>query len=70
VGDQEFVALDDVAAMFQLNVREDALGAITATYKGRTIVLTPDQPLASVSGRLVASSATAKIGHAPLARAG
>jgi N-acetylmuramoyl-L-alanine amidase len=53
VGDQEFVALDDVAAMFQLSVREDGLGAITATYKGRTIVLTPDQPLASISGRLV-----------------
>jgi N-acetylmuramoyl-L-alanine amidase len=53
VGDQEFVALDDVAAMFQLSVREDGIGAITATYKGRTIVLTPDQPLASVSGRLV-----------------
>jgi N-acetylmuramoyl-L-alanine amidase len=52
VGDQEFVALDDVAAMFQLSVREDGLG-ITATYKGRTIVLTPDQPLVSVSGRLV-----------------
>jgi N-acetylmuramoyl-L-alanine amidase len=53
VGDQEFVALDDLAAMFQLSVREEGLGAITATYKGRTIVLTPDQPLASVSGRLV-----------------
>jgi N-acetylmuramoyl-L-alanine amidase len=53
VGDQEFVALDDVAAMFQLSVREDGLGAITATYKGGTIVLTPDQPLASVAGRLV-----------------
>jgi N-acetylmuramoyl-L-alanine amidase len=52
VGDQEFVALDDLATMFQLSVREDGLG-ITATYKGRTIVLTPDQPLASVSGRLV-----------------
>jgi N-acetylmuramoyl-L-alanine amidase len=52
IGDQEFVALDDVAAMFQLSVREDGLG-ITATYKGRTIVLTPDQPLASVAGRLV-----------------
>jgi N-acetylmuramoyl-L-alanine amidase len=51
-GDQEFVALDDLAAMFQLSVREDGLG-ITATYKGRTIVLTPDQPLVSVSGRLV-----------------
>jgi N-acetylmuramoyl-L-alanine amidase len=53
VGDQEFVSLDDLAAMFQLSVREDGLGAITATYKGRTIVLTPDQPLASISGRLV-----------------
>jgi N-acetylmuramoyl-L-alanine amidase len=53
VGDQEFVALDDLAAMFQLTVREDGLGGVTATYKGRTIVLTPDQPLASISGRLV-----------------
>jgi N-acetylmuramoyl-L-alanine amidase len=53
VGDQEFVALDDLAAVFQLTVREDSLGAITVTYKGKTIVLTPDQALASVSGRLV-----------------
>ena len=53
VNDQEFVALDDVAAMFQLSVREDGTGSITASYKGRTIVLTPDQPLASVNGRLV-----------------
>src|SRR5207245_1219836 len=29
------------------------LGAITVSYKGKTIVLTPDQALASVSGRLV-----------------
>ncbi len=52
-GDQEFVALDDLAAVFQLAVREDSLGAITVSYKGRTIVLTPDQALASVSGRLI-----------------
>jgi N-acetylmuramoyl-L-alanine amidase len=52
VNDQEFVALDDLAAAFQLAVREEA-GAITVTYKGKTIVLTPDQALASVSGRLV-----------------
>jgi N-acetylmuramoyl-L-alanine amidase len=52
-GDQELVALDDLAAAFQLTVREDALGAITVSYKGKTIVLTPDQALASVSGRLV-----------------
>jgi N-acetylmuramoyl-L-alanine amidase len=53
VGDQEFVGLDDLIAMFQLTLREDALGAITVSYKGKTIVLTPDQALASVSGRLV-----------------
>jgi N-acetylmuramoyl-L-alanine amidase len=53
VADQEFVALDDLAAAFQLTVREEALGAITVSYKGKTIVLTPDQALASVGGRLV-----------------
>ena len=53
VADQEFVALDDLAAAFQLTVREESLGAITVTYKGKTIVLTPDQALASVAGRLV-----------------
>jgi N-acetylmuramoyl-L-alanine amidase len=52
-GDQEFVALDDLAPAFQLTIREDALGAITVSYKGKTIVLTPDQALASVAGRLV-----------------
>jgi N-acetylmuramoyl-L-alanine amidase len=52
VNNQEFVALDDLAAAFQLAVREEA-GAITVTYKGKTIVVTPDQALASVSGRLV-----------------
>ena len=52
-GDQEFVALDDLAAAFQLTIHEESLGAMTVTYKGRTIVLTPEQALASVSGRLV-----------------
>jgi N-acetylmuramoyl-L-alanine amidase len=52
VADQEFVALDDLAAAFQLTVREQS-GAVTVAYKGKTIVLTPDQALASVSGRLV-----------------
>ena len=52
VNGQESVALDDLAAAFQLTVREEA-GAITVSYKGRTIVLTADQALASVSGRLV-----------------
>lgn len=51
-GDQEFVALDDLANLFQLTVREES-GALTVTDKGRTIVLTPDQAIASISGRLV-----------------
>lgn len=52
VNDQELVGLDDLASAFQLSVQE-SLGAITVSYKGRTIVLTPDQSLASVSGRLI-----------------
>jgi N-acetylmuramoyl-L-alanine amidase len=56
VADQEFVALDDLAAAFQLAVREEA-GAITVVSRGRTIVLTPNQTLASVAGRLVSLSA-------------
>jgi N-acetylmuramoyl-L-alanine amidase len=52
VGGQEFVALDDLASAFQLAVR-DEVGAITVSYKGKTIILTPEQALASVSGRLV-----------------
>jgi N-acetylmuramoyl-L-alanine amidase len=52
VGDQEFVGLDDLASTFGLTVQE-SLGAITVSYKGRTIVLTPEQSLASVSGRLI-----------------
>ena len=52
VGDQEFLALDDLASVFQLAVREET-GAVTVSYRGRTIVLTPNQALASVAGRLV-----------------
>jgi N-acetylmuramoyl-L-alanine amidase len=53
INDQEFVALDDLAPLFQLTVREESFGAITVSYKGRTIILTPDQSLASISGRLI-----------------
>jgi N-acetylmuramoyl-L-alanine amidase len=53
VAEQECVALDDLATVFQLAVHDDAAGAVTITYKGRTIVLTQDQALASVTGRLV-----------------
>jgi N-acetylmuramoyl-L-alanine amidase len=52
VNGREFVALDELASTFQLTVREES-GALTVSYRGRTIVLTPDQALASVSGRLI-----------------
>jgi N-acetylmuramoyl-L-alanine amidase len=53
INEQEYVGLDDLASMFQLSVREDALGALTVGYKGKTVLLTPDQPLASIAGRVV-----------------
>ncbi len=46
------LALDELAAAFQLTVRDDG-GAITVAYKGRSVVLTPDQTIASVAGRLI-----------------
>ena len=52
MGTQEMLALEDLSRTFQLNVRDDG-GAITVGYKGRTIVLTPDQTIASVAGRLI-----------------
>lgn len=57
---QELIALDDVGALFQVSVREDTLtGGITVTYRGRTIVASTDQPMASVSGRVVTLPAPA-----------
>jgi N-acetylmuramoyl-L-alanine amidase len=51
---RQMVGLDDLATLFQLQVREDAAArAVTATYKNQTVVLTPDQSLVSASGRLV-----------------
>ena len=48
------VGLDDLANLFQLAVREDAAArAVTVTYKNQTLVLTPDQALVSMGGRLV-----------------
>jgi N-acetylmuramoyl-L-alanine amidase len=52
VNSREFVALDELASTFQLAIREEA-GALTVSYRGRTIVLNPDQPLASSAGRLI-----------------
>ena len=52
---QELIALDDVASLFQVTVGEDALaGGITVSYRGRTVVASLDQPMASVNGRIIA----------------
>jgi len=54
VSGQEMFALDDLARFFGLTVREDAqAGAITVTSGAQTIVLSPQQPLASISGRMI-----------------
>ncbi|MGE3957300.1 MAG: N-acetylmuramoyl-L-alanine amidase [Vicinamibacterales bacterium] len=56
VGSQEMVGLDELAGVFQLDVRDER-GAVTVGFRGRTVVLTPDQTIASVSGRLISLSA-------------
>jgi len=54
VSGQELIGLDDLATLFQVTVREDALaGGVTLSYRGRTIVASADQPMASVNGRVV-----------------
>jgi N-acetylmuramoyl-L-alanine amidase len=61
VSGQELIALDEIAALFQVTVREDTLArGLTITYKGRTIVVSADQPMASVSGRAVTLPAPAQ----------
>ena len=54
VNGQELIALDEVAALFRVTAREDTLaGGLTIAYGGRTIVVSTDQAMASVSGRVV-----------------
>jgi N-acetylmuramoyl-L-alanine amidase len=55
---QDYVALDDVASAFGVTTREDRLaGGVTVTAGTRSIILTPDQPVVSVAGRLVSLAA-------------
>src|SRR5688572_6788765 len=50
---RELIALDDIASLFQVTVREDSLaGGFTITYRGKTIVASADQTMASVDGRI------------------
>jgi N-acetylmuramoyl-L-alanine amidase len=54
VNGHEMVALEDLAPVFQLTVREDPLTkGLTVSTRAATIVLSGDQGLASVGGRLV-----------------
>src|SRR4030095_10335974 len=51
---QELIAVDDCAMLFQVAVREDTLaGGLTLPYRGRTVVVSSDQPMASVNGRVI-----------------
>jgi len=51
---RELVALDDVASLFQVSVRDDTLaGGVTVSYRGRTIVASSDRQMVSVEGRVV-----------------
>lgn len=54
INGQDMFALDDLARLFNLKLKEDTLaGGMTITAGTQTIVLTAQQPLASVSGRLI-----------------
>ena len=59
INDQEYVAIDDLAATFQLAVRDESPGMLAVTYKGKTILLTQDQSLGSVGGRVFSLPAPA-----------
>jgi len=51
---REVVALDDVASLFQVALKEDTLaGGVTISYRGRTIVASANRPMVSVEGRVV-----------------
>ena len=48
---QEMLVLSDLAQLFQLDIREDSRGeTLTVTYRGKSILLTEDQKLVSVTG--------------------
>jgi len=60
INNQDYVAVDDINTTFGTTSREDRLaGGLTITARGRSIVLTADQNVVSVAGRLVSLSAPA-----------
>jgi len=51
---REVISLDDVASLFGVTVREDTqAGGVTISYRGRSIIASPNRPMASVDGRIV-----------------
>ena len=64
-------ALDDLARLFNLTVREDAAaGGLTITAGAQTIVLSTQQPLASVAGRMISLPAAPARDGRSVVRAG
>jgi N-acetylmuramoyl-L-alanine amidase len=60
INGQEMFALDDLVRVFNLGVREDAAaGGLTITVGNQTIMLSAQQPLASVGGRMTSLPAAA-----------
>jgi N-acetylmuramoyl-L-alanine amidase len=54
INNQDYIAVDDVNTAFATSSREDRLaGGLTITARGRSIVLTDNQAVVSVAGRLV-----------------
>jgi N-acetylmuramoyl-L-alanine amidase len=54
INNQDYIAVDDINAAFQTSSREDRLaGGLTITARTRSIVLTENQNVVSVAGRLV-----------------
>ena len=54
INGQEMFALDDLARLFNLTIKEDTLaGGLTIGSGAQTIVLSPQQALASVAGRMI-----------------
>ncbi len=58
INNQDYVAVDDLAVPFATAAR-DVAGGLTLTARGRTIVVTADQTVVSVGGRLVSLPAPA-----------
>ena len=54
INNQDYIAVDDINTAFATTSREDRLaGGLTITARGRSIVLTENQNVVSVAGRLV-----------------